>query len=359
MTPHLCLAITQSSHGAQARRLALQVAQGLGFDETGRGKVALVVTEVATNLIKHATHGQLLVQGVTRGDGNWLEILGLDKGHGMTSVVACMRDGYSTAGSPGTGLGAIIRNSSLAEIYSVPHGGTAMLARLQPRAQDSRLKVQGCALGSLGSQIPDSELRTLVPNSVLGSLDVGAVCVPKPGEEVCGDAWAVDQRAGRCTIIVADGLGHGPLAADAAHAALRIFQQGAAQAPTEIMTAVHSALRATRGAAAAIADIDQSRQIVRFCGVGNIAGTLLTTTGSRSMVSHNGIVGHEARRIREFTYLWSADTLLVLHSDGLASRWTFDQYPGLAVRPSSLIAGVLYRDFVRGRDDATVVVAKQ
>jgi len=50
--------------------------------------------------------------------------------------------------------------------------------------------------------------------------------------------------------------------------------------------------------------------------------------------------------------------MLVLHSDGLVSHWSLDAYPGLAARDPSLIAGILYRDFTRGRDDVTVVVAK-
>jgi hypothetical protein len=54
-----------------------------------------------------------------------------------------------------------------------------------------------------------------------------------------------------------------------------------------------------------------------------------------------------------------AGFLLVMHSDGLATHWNLDQYPGLVGRRPSLIAGVLYRDFARGRDDVTVVVAKK
>jgi hypothetical protein len=125
------------------------------------------------------------------------------------------------------------------------------------------------------------------------------------------------------------------------------------------MTAAHGALRATRGAAVAVAEIDRTKLQVQFCGVGNISGIVLTATGSRNMVSHNGIVGHEARKIQEFTYPWTPEALLLMHSDGLISHWSLAAYPGLRARHPSLIAGVLYRDFNRGRDDVTVVVAKQ
>ena len=89
-----------------------------------------------------------------------------------------------------------------------------------------------------------------------------------------------------------------------------------------------------------------------------IAGTILANGATRSTVSHHGTAGHDARRIQEFTYPWEADALLVLHSDGLVSRWTLERYPGLVSRHPTLTAAVLYRDFRRGRDDTSVVVLR-
>jgi hypothetical protein len=159
--------------------------------------------------------------------------------------------------------------------------------------------------------------------------------------------------------MIADGLGHGPDAAAAAQKAVQVFHGHTAQSPAEILTKTHSALRGTRGAAIAVAEVHQTKEEVRFCGVGNIAGTIFIGEKSHGMVSHNGIVGQEARKIQEFCYPWAAGALLVLHSDGLATRWSLDAYSGLTVRHPSLIAGVLYRDFSRRRDDVTVVVAKE
>jgi hypothetical protein len=70
------------------------------------------------------------------------------------------------------------------------------------------------------------------------------------------------------------------------------------------------------------------------------------------MVSHNGTAGHVAPRIREFVYDFTVDPLVILHSDGLTSRWDLAAYPGLAMQHPSLVAGVLLRDHRRGRDDA-------
>ena len=63
--------------------------------------------------------------------------------------------------------------------------------------------------------------------------------------------------------------------------------------------------------------------------------------------------------IQVFTAPWPAGALVLLHSDGLASHWTLDRYPGLSARYPTLVAGVLYRDHRRGRDDTTVVVARE
>ena len=179
------------------------------------------------------------------------------------------------------------------------------------------------------------------------------------GETACGDAWEVNQLPGRSLIMVADGLGHGPEAAEASRAAVRILRANPSPLGCGmIIKTAHAALRHTRGAAVAVAEVDMSHQVVRFTGAGNIAGVIVSSEGSRHMVSHPGTVGHEVRKIQEFTYPWSEGALLVMHSDGLATRWSLDRYPGLALKHASLIAGVLYRDYSRRRDDVTVVAVR-
>jgi hypothetical protein len=188
-------------------------------------------------------------------------------------------------------------------------------------------------------------------------MEVGGVSVAKPGESTCGDGWAMTRRASGAVILLADGLGHGPEAAQAAREAIRIFQKHANESPGAILKVAHDALRSTRGAAVAIADVDCDSGLVTFSGIGNIAGMVLAAD-RRNMVSHNGILGHTVRTISAFTYAWVPDALVILNSDGLLSQWSLNAYPGIAARDPSLIAAVLYRDFSRGRDDATVVVAK-
>ena len=230
-----------------------------------------------------------------------------------------------------SGLGAIARLATAFDIHSVPGTGTAVVAELWARTP-------GRATG--------------------GTLEVAGVTAPYPGETLCGDAWAVARRPEGGLILVVDGLGHGPDAHAAALEAVRLFQQSQRAEPVAVVEALHAGLRSTRGAALAVAGIEVGRSLVRYAGLGNIGGTILWRGAARNLVSHNGIAGHEARRIAEFTYPFPDGALLVLHSDGLTGHWSLDPYPGLAERHPALVAGVLYRDFKRGRDDVTVVVAR-
>jgi anti-sigma regulatory factor (Ser/Thr protein kinase) len=366
MLDQFTLSVTETSQVAESRRLALEVARGLGFEEPELSKVALLVTELATNLIKHAHGGELLL-GSRQGErGPGMEILALDQGPGMAQVRDCLRDGYSTAGSPGTGLGAVTRHSDLFDIYSKPGAGTAVLAHLWAK-ETWRRRENGRTSEHVGQREED-RLDLALPlaagnrpcsHSTADALVIGSVSVPKPSEEVCGDAWAAEQHGRRTLILVADGLGHGQGAAEASRGAARAFQENLALAPAPMIEVIHTRLRSTRGAALAVAEVDRDRREVRFSGVGNIAGTILSPEGSRKMASYNGTVGHEVRKIQEFNYPWPQNAVLVLHSDGLATHWNLDPYGGLALRHPSLIAGVLYRDFNRRHDDVTVVVAKE
>lgn len=327
------VAVREPSQVAEARRAAVGAAQGLGFGEEDAGRVALVATELATNLLKHASGGELLVGVYDDSAGSGVECLALDKGPGMASVEAALRDGHSTAGSPGTGLGAIARGSHAVDIYSQPNVGTAILVRLEKGRP------------SPGKPFPE-------PAS-------GAVSVPKPGEQACGDGWCHHDRENGFRLMVVDGLGHGPSAAEAAHAAVRVFVEDEADSPGTVLERMHAALRPTRGAAVSIADVDLVRRRVVFAGIGNVAGVLVAEDGtSRRMVSHNGTAGHIAKRVQEFVYPFEGRPLVVLCSDGLGTSWSLASYPGLLRRHPTLIAGVLYRDFNRTRDDVTVLVAR-
>jgi anti-sigma regulatory factor (Ser/Thr protein kinase) len=323
------LAVEDASQVAAARRRAGELARALDFDEATSGRLALAVTEAGTNLLKHAGRGEILLGLGEIAGRRFVEALVLDRGPGMANVDRCFEDGYSTAGSAGTGLGAMRRLASSLDVYSRPVG-TALLIRVWPAAG----------------------LAASAPTPVVGGLSVAL-----GSESVCGDAWDRELRGGVLTVLVADGLGHGAGAAEAARACVQAFRRHAGTPPAERVERLHEALRSTRGAALAVAEVDPVRRLVRFAGLGNISGAIHGEGPARHLVCHHGTAGHTVHRITEYTYPWPARGVLVMHSDGLATLRDLDPYPGLLQRDPSLVAGILYRDFARRRDDATVVVA--
>jgi anti-sigma regulatory factor (Ser/Thr protein kinase) len=328
------LSVSEPSGAGEARRVASALAERAGFDEVGRGRVALVATELAANLVLHAGSGELVISIVpgSGGVGQGIEVLSLDKGGGMADFLRCLADGYSTSGTPGNGLGAVSRAADSFEVHTATGKGSALLARFWP-----------------SSPPPDADL----------GLEFGAVCLPMVGERECGDAWlAIEQGPGLTIVIVADGLGHGPAAAEASNAAIQSFRRSSDKAPAEILLEAHQALKGTRGAAVAIARVDRDRRELRFSGMGNIAATILGPDTRQGLVSHSGIVGVEIRKPQEFTQPWPEGALLVMHSDGLTSHWSLERRSPLAAKHPALVAGVLYRDYARERDDSTVVVAR-
>ena len=193
-----------------------------------------------------------------------------------------------------------------------------------------------------------------------GRPKVGVVCLPLAGEQACGDAWSAIDAGGCTTLLVVDGLGHGPEAARASQAAITLTEAAAtAELPAALMGRLHAALRGTRGAAVAIARVDFRAAELLFAGVGNIAAAIHESDSRRHLVSHNGIVGSNLPQVQGFRYRWGADSLLILHSDGIAAKWDLKQYPGLVFRHPSLVAGVLFRDFARANDDATLLVMRE
>jgi anti-sigma regulatory factor (Ser/Thr protein kinase) len=327
--------VIEQSQVAEARRTAQSCAEALHLDEVAAGRAALVATELATNLLKHAGGGSILI-GSDEEAPETIDIVAIDKGRGMPNVQIAMQDGYSTAGSQGTGLGAVSRAASC-EIYSAPEKGTIVHCRVQN----------------------DDVARRNGHHAVAQPrLSIAGISVPKHGETDNGDAWTVMQNGPSVTIAVVDGLGHGRAAATASSAAIGAFREHPDRAIEELLQSAHGALRSTRGAAVGIARIEPDAARLDFAGVGNIAGTIVTDDAARRVVSHNGTIGHELRKLQTFSYPWPSGAIAVLHSDGLSGSWNLSTYPGLLAQSPLTIAAVLFRDFCRGNDDATVVVAK-
>lgn len=323
---HKSIAITDRSSVGEARRTATRVAQLIGFDVQRRSDIGIVATELANNVLLHGLSGELLICPIDVGS-EWLDIMALDKGPGIRDVNRAFEDGISTKGTAGHGLGAVKRLSDEISLYSNPGAGTVVFCRFRLR--------------QAFKQIP-----------------LGIISIPVSGEIICGDSYLALPGAKRSLFMVVDGLGHGAIAGNAANEALKAVETASQESLGDILTTAHNALKATRGAAMSIAMVDHERSVVTYAGVGNISATIVSGTSARGMVSRNGTLGAVFPKVQEYTYPFQEGAMLLMFSDGLNSRCGLSEYPGgILKRPPGLIAALLYRDFSRRRDDATVLVA--
>ncbi len=319
------LAVEDVSAVAACRAAALAMASQLQFPASRADQLALAVTEAASNLHKHARQGSLLLCVNRDADVPGIELVTIDTGPGLRDVSAAMRDGHSTTGTLGIGLGAIRRLADFSDLYSRPGHGTALIARFWP------------APGPL-------------------AISCAGLVRPITGETECGDAFGVIRRDDVVTAVFCDGLGHGPLAATASARALAAVLDEPASEPAALLERAHRRMSGTRGGAVAVVQL--TGQVARFAGLGNVAGFVLSAGSRKSMLSIPGIAGYQARAFRQFDYEVPPGAVVILHSDGISSRWEVAAVPDVETRDPLLIAAVLLAEAGIHRDDAGIVVLK-
>ncbi|WP_205504219.1 SpoIIE family protein phosphatase [Rufibacter psychrotolerans] len=322
------------------RRDIARIAEAHGFSEADTGRVNIVVTEMATNLHKHTSFqgAEFLVKPICLEGGQTcgLELLCLDNGPGMRDPERMLEDGVSTFGSMGQGLGAIKRQSDFFDIYSQRGLGTIILTRIYRKGM-----------------APPSRFRHL------HKFELGAVMVPKAGEALSGDAWALRLAQEGAYLLVLDGLGHGEHAHQAAQSAIEAFKKEPKVAPSEMLRSIHAAIKRTRGAVGVVTRWSAGTHLLQYCGIGNISGRLFMPDSVKNLLSYNGTLGMTMpSTINDQQQSWGPGHLMVLHSDGLKSRWDFSKYPELTRHDPTLMAAVLYKDNTRTVDDTLVVVVR-
>jgi anti-sigma regulatory factor (Ser/Thr protein kinase) len=311
--------IDDGSKVGEARRAA-QALANFELNADYADKIAIAATELANNLLNHAGGGELLIQRLGDEEDAVIELLAIDRGPGMADIARCMADGYSTTGTPGTGLGAVRRLADEFDIHSRPGEGTIVMARFG-KAPDIRF---------------------------------GAISVAMPGEIDCGDAWDLVADANGLAVMVVDGLGHGTFAAEAARTCIEVFKSAFDISPMEILQRASRAMSKTRGGAAACARVGNGR--MSYAGVGNINGYLVSRERSQGLVSHNGTLGMHQRHAQQLEYAVEPAALLIMHSDGISARWDLKSNADLLTCHPAIVAASIYRDHGRERDDATIVV---
>ncbi|MET8641351.1 ATP-binding SpoIIE family protein phosphatase [Streptomyces sp. NPDC004096] len=320
-----------------------------GFPADRTAAAELVATELATNLLKHAGGGQILIETVDAEPASdasapqpALQIVAIDHGPGIPDLPAALGDGFSTTASLGAGLGTCRRLADVFDVHSTPGHGTVALARIHASAR------------ARSSRTGQPYRRDAAP------VRAGGVNIPFVAGD-SGDGWACVRSGERITVLLADGLGHGPAAADASDAAVRQLRQDADLTPPELLKVLHGALRNTRGAAVAVAQLDLAAGRLAFSGVGNVGARFRSGGNWQHLLSHPGIVGaHRPAHLPHQRLPWSSDCLLVLHSDGLPSRWSLKAGVPSSTLDPAVTAALIVRDASSSarpvRDDTTVAV---
>lgn len=330
---HQSFDICDRSYGNMVKKDIAKMAEALGFKESHLGRIDILLSEMCSNLLKHgAVNGEVLVKTFHNGESAGIEIICADNGPGMLDPERMMKDGVSTYGSQGEGLGAIKRLSDEFELFSLKGTGTIILSRLFVSKPVS---------------------KTHDP------LDIAAVMVPKKGETQCGDGWAFQKSGSNYVIAAIDGLGHGHEAHTATNLALQSFLDSQ-NSPHLTLRNMHLALKKTRGAVASIATISLRENLVIHCGIGNISSRVISKESHKNLVSYNGTVGYVIpATFHDHQHVWNVSSFLVMHSDGIKSRWEASKYPNLENYSASMVAAIIYKDNARGNDDSLVVVAKR
>ncbi|MBD1398662.1 SpoIIE family protein phosphatase [Pontibacter sp. JH31] len=336
---HYRFTVPDRSFASLTKKDITRLAESFALSEAAVGKVNIIVSEMLTNLEKFSPEGgELLVKAIGK-PIKGIEIICLDNGSGMSDPARMMEDGVSTYGSAGEGLGAIKRQSDVFDLYSYPQVGTVIVTQVYKSGSVPRLSSH--------------------------RYEVGSVMVSKPKEVDCGDGFAVIHRENGVYLLALDGLGHGTNAKDVAQLGVKTFCDHPQSDPAEALRTIHGNIRRTRGAVGFVAFIDTYQHQLNYCGIGNIAGKMFSMEGGignvpyKSVISYNGILGHNVPGTFNNQQLeWSRNKILIVHSDGLKSRWDLNKYPNLQRHMATTIAAVLYKDHSRHTDDTLVLVCK-
>lgn len=304
-----------------------------GFTAHRAAEVDIVISELTSNLVKYASEGELLYR-IQRDGAKALEIYCMDRGAGIRNVARFMNDGVSTGGSLGQGLGAIKRLSNDFQIYSMPSWGTVQYVRMEA-------------------------LMAADPAKDRFELDFEVIATPHPNEPDCGDSFSVKKTLSGFQILVADGLGHGSHAKDAAALATQAFQGCSDSDPVVILRAIHEATKKSRGLVATVAAADFSEACWNICGVGNISTRIYSGLQAKTYTPYNGILGHNMPRTMNSTMATlEKHQVIIMHSDGLRTRWNLNELLSIMKHSPGIIASSIYKESLRGTDDALILVGK-
>jgi anti-sigma regulatory factor (Ser/Thr protein kinase) len=328
--------VARASDVHMARRAARAIASVIGFDATVSEEIVIAVSELASNLVKHARGGNLTLTTVNEAGRVGIQVESRDLGPGIADVEQALADGFSTAGSSGSGLGAVNRLMDQFDITS-------------QRGVDASTHI-----------VCTRWLRSDEPALAPCPLEFGAATRPYPTMPVNGDAFVIKRWSASALVAVIDGLGHGQYAHRAAQTARQYVETHVDQPLDAIFRGVGRACRATRGVVMALVRFDLGGNGIRysFASVGNIETRVFGGPDRQQFIVYRGIVGGNAPNPRMTEHRWQPGNVMVLHSDGITSHWGLADLPGLASESATTMAQRLLQALAKDHDDATVVVVR-
>lgn len=306
------------------------------FSEVQVGEIDIIVSEIASNIIKHAGSGELLYRVYDSDPASTtFEVISIDNGPGIADTARMLKDGVSTSHTLGQGLGSIHRLSNTAQLYSLPGWGTILYAMVK-------------TIPKRTSPVPKKS-----------ALEIRALCVNKPKESVCGDGYLVKHNGSQITIFFGDGLGHGLHAKDAIDAARNFLLEADEDEPVRIIRQMHEKIRRTRGLVGTVATCNVKTGQWRICGVGNIFTRLYGGIEFRNIMPYNGTIGlNIPNSMNASTHSVESNQHLIMCSDGIQTRWDLNKYPSILKYDNIILAAAIFKDFSRRNDDASVLIAK-
>ncbi|WP_042725659.1 ATP-binding SpoIIE family protein phosphatase [Chthoniobacter flavus] len=313
----------------RATDAARRLAASLGFGSQDCDEIVLAVTELATNLTKHTRGGTITLRATDGRAG--IQVESEDRGPGILDVEQALTDGYSTAGSLGTGLGTVNRLMHELEFYSLSPTGTRIVCQRWLRAKNATPFVRW--------------------------LEFGAATRAYRRQPENGDTFFIRQWEGGALAGVIDGLGHGPFAQRAAQCARRYLDQHFDQSLENLFRGAGRACSATRGVVMALARFNAAQHTVATASVGNIE-TRLIGGADRNVPVRRGVVGLNAPNPVVAEHPWTPESILIMHSDGLRTQWAWEEFRHVATSAPGIIAQRLLTDLGKIDDDATVLVAR-
>lgn len=335
--PCCSVSVSHLSDANEARRLVKVMASELCFDMREIEELAIVASELASNLVKHATSGRLTFTPLKEGLRTGIKIASQDNGPGIDDVERAITDGFSTTGSLGYGLGTVNRLMDELEIQPGHDGNTGTQITCVRWKREQTPKIEDCPLS------------------------FGVATRAYRNSESNGDNFVLRRSGESALIALIDGLGHGQYAKIASQTAREYIENHYDQPLEAIFRGAGRACRATRGVVMALARFACQMESISltFASIGNIEARVFGSPAPVNIIAQRGVVGLNAPNPVVTKCSWNPDYILVLHTDGLQPNWSWHDFPELAMATASQAARYLLQVLATDSDDATVFVVKK